>query len=146
MGLNSFIRLFLLSILIAVFACKNHPKTNLLAGDYTLISIQYYDSAFQVWKTSDWMNGATGKLSYMKNDTMQVEFLPANYSNTKQGRYAYSASYTYNLETQICSHQRYWHTNKEEANELVKRKLVLENDTLTMFAEEHGLKLTWIKQ
>lgn len=113
-----------------------------LEGSYDLQIIQYYDSSSNRWATSEWMKGGSGVLTYLPTDTMSVYFTTADSSEV----YWYRATYSYDNKTRKVTHQRFEHSDEEQNFKTVVRRLNLERDSLTMFADDYGLRLLWIKQ
>jgi hypothetical protein len=92
------------------------------------------------------MKNGSGTLQYLATDTMRVEFLPEFYHEDSSGRYAYTATYQYFPKRGEIKHTRIAHTNPKEIGKTVERKLSIQEDTLFMFADEFGLKLTWLRR
>ena len=134
--------LITLASILIFFACTNEPKNSHL-GNWDLRVIEYYDSTSNEWEISDWMKGGSGKLTYLNDSMMEVEFLPKTYALDSTGRYASTASYTHKINSNLFKHTRLTHTDKSENGQTVERYITVENDTLTMSAKEFGLRLVW---
>ena len=141
--INRFFHVIILSSLVVV-SCRTHQDKDLV-GTYSLIAIEEFDSISNSWQESNWMKGGNGKLIYHVSDTMQVEFLPSNYTSDSLNRYAYRALYSFDKSTDMVTHTRIEHTDSNEIGKVVQRKMEFRYDTLVMSAPEFSLKLTWLK-
>lgn len=146
---NRNMRIYILGLgLIALLASSpgcNSNQANTINGRWLLLKIETQDSASGFWNTSEWMKNGTGTLIYEPNGTMSVEFRPQAYGLDSSAEiYAYTASYEYNKSTGFIQHTRLTHSDPDEIGKTVRRRLDFNGDTLTMHADEFGLRLKWL--
>lgn len=155
-----------LIIAIAFVSCQStvkQSKTEKLKGLWSLVIMEKRDS-LAGW--SEWRDGMQGYLLYDGDGNMALHLTDKDYQKTDlhfpnftdtislealkhlTKSYVYFANYDFDDNTSIVTHHRISHSNPQEWNGIVERRVSFIGDTLVLTPVEEknaSLRLKWIK-